>query len=86
MDNETDLSIRRSIIYASERKGIYTETNGLVEVHFAKDYRFSDFKRNAEKSLRNRNGKQDGTGSFGETQEQRRDTALTDKLQFVPDI
>ena len=42
---------RRSIIYASERKGIYTETNGIVEVYYAKDFKFSDFKRDVMENL-----------------------------------
>lgn len=64
LNNETDLSIERSIIYASERKGIYTETNGLVEVHYAKDFKFSDFQRKLTQNPQNSNGKQNGAGNL----------------------
>ena len=63
LNNETDLSIERSIVYASERKGIYTETNGLVEVHYAKDFKFSEFQRKLTQNPQNSNGKQNGTRS-----------------------
>ncbi len=66
LDNETDLSIERGIIYASERKGIYTETNGIVEVYYAKDFKFSDFKRSLTKNTQNSNGEQDGARSSSE--------------------
>ena len=66
LSNETDLSIERGIIYASERKGIYTETNGIVEVYYAKDFKFSDFKRSITKNTQNSNGEQDGARSSSE--------------------
>ena len=65
LDNETDLSIERGIIYASERKGIYTETNEIVEVFYAKDFKYSDFKRNLAKDTQDSNGKQNRTRNNG---------------------
>ncbi len=67
LDNETDLSIERENIYERESKGIQTETNGLLKVHYSKAYRFSKFKRNVVESLQDSNGKQDGTRSDRET-------------------
>ena len=64
LNNETDLSIERSIIYAGERKGIYTETNGLVKVHYAKDFKYSDFRRSVTKNLQDSYGEQNGAGNL----------------------
>ena len=63
LNNETELSIERENIYASESKRIQTETNELLKVHYSKDYRFSDFKRNVDNGLRDSNGEQDGARS-----------------------
>lgn len=66
------ISIERKWNYASERKGIYTETNGLVEVHYAKDFKFSDFQRKLTQNLQNSNGKQNGAGNSAKVKETRR--------------
>ncbi len=67
LDNETDLSIERSIIYASERKGIYAKTDGIVQVNYAKDFNFGDFKRKLTENSQYSNREQDGTRSDRET-------------------
>ncbi len=65
--DENTLSKERENIYVSEYKGIQTQTNELLKVHYAKNYRFSEFRAESESNLRNSNGKQDGTRSDGET-------------------
>ncbi len=63
LDNETSLSIERGIIYASERKGIHAETNDLLKIYYAKDFKYSEFRRNSAENLSNSDGKQDGRRS-----------------------
>lgn len=61
------LSIERENIYARESNGIQTETKGLFKVYYSKTYRFSDYGRNGNGNLQNRNGKQDGARSDRKT-------------------
>lgn len=63
LDNETSLSIERGIIYGSERKGIHAETNDLLKIYYAKDFKYSEFRRNSAENLSNSDGKQDGARS-----------------------
>lgn len=79
LSNETELSIVRESIYESESKGISTKNSYLFKVHYGKNYGYNEFKRKGNADISDSNGEQDGTGSIGETQEQRRDTALTDR-------
>lgn len=65
--DENTLSIERENIYVGEYKGIQTQTNELLKVHYSKNYRFSEFRAESESNLRNSNGKQDGTRSDGKT-------------------
>ena len=75
-NNETDLTEIRSVIYAGEKHGIYTENSELLKIYFGKDYRYNDYIAEFQNHSQDSNGEQDGTGSIGETQQQRRDTAL----------
>lgn len=71
-DNEIELSLERAIIYASERKGIFTKTNGVVEVYYAKDFQFSDFQRKLTQNTQNSYEQQDGAGNSAKSKESRR--------------
>ena len=66
LDNETNLSEIRSVIYEGERNGIYTQDSYLFQTHYCKDYEFNDFRKNVLENKGNSSGKQDGRRSNGE--------------------
>lgn len=78
-ENENNLDNAQRLLYEQEKNGIPTKTTNLFKIYYPKDFRYSDFRARIGKSSENSGNKQDGTGSIGETQEQRRDTALTDR-------
>ncbi len=59
LDDETDLADARSNIYYAENVGIRTENKDVLEVHYAGDYGFDDFKNQYSKDAPNRAVKQD---------------------------
>jgi len=59
LDNETDLSIERSIIYESEAVGVSTEDTQLFKIHTRTDVPFADFRGKLAQDIQNSDVKQD---------------------------
>lgn len=55
----------REYIHDREHKGIETKTVELFKIYYRKDCYFNDYKRTLLSNKQNRNGKSNGTGSFG---------------------
>lgn len=80
LDNETDLSIERSIIYESEAVGVSTENTQLFKIHTRTDVPFADFRGKLAQDIRNSDVKQDGRRS-GSADENGTDSGIKHSLR-----
>lgn len=71
LDNETELSDFRKVVYDNERKGnrIRQEDSPLFSIHFKTSFEYDDYIRKSKTSSSNSDGIGDRRRSSGETQE-----------------